>query len=92
MVPPLFAVVKLTVVEAPLQTTIFAGILTCPSGLTVIVNDLWGPGQSVPPFLNTGVTVIVPVTGDVVVLVVVNEIFPVPLAPSPIAVLLLVQL
>ncbi len=51
-----------------------------------------GPGQLVPPLLNTGVTVIVAVIGDVLVFVAVNEIFPLPDAGKPIPVLLLVQL
>jgi hypothetical protein len=57
-------------------------------GLTVIVNICAVPGQ----LLAVGVTVIVPVIGAFVVLVAVNAaIFPVPLAASPIVVLLFVH-
>ena len=58
-------------------------------GSTVMVNVT---GVPLHPFA-TGVTVIVAVTGVVPVLVAVNAaIFPVPLAPRPIDVLLFVQL
>jgi hypothetical protein len=58
-------------------------------GLTVIVNVL---GVPVHP-LAEGVTVIVAVTGVAPVFVAAKElIFPVPFAPSPIEVKLLVQL
>lgn len=57
-----------------------------------MLNDLEGPGQLVPPLVKTGVTVIVPVIGEVVVFVAVNEIFPLPVACSPMPVLLFVQL
>jgi hypothetical protein len=58
-------------------------------GLTVIVNVLGGPGQ-VP---RVGVMVMVEVIGDAVALVAVKAGNPpVPLPPSPIAVLELVQL
>ena len=51
------------------------------------------PLQDVAPFVKVGVTVIVAVTGAVLVLVAVKAaILPVPLAASPIDVLLLVQL
>lgn len=61
--PPVFTVVNETVFEEPLHITMLAGILTCPSGFTVMLNDLEGPGQLVPPLVKTGVTVIVPVIG-----------------------------
>ena len=55
-------------------------------GLTVIVNVSGVPGHS----LAVGVTVTVPVMATVPALVAVNDaIFPVPLPPKPIAVLLL---
>ena len=58
-------------------------------GFTVMVKFCAAPGH---PFAN-GVTVIVAVTGALVVLIAVNDgISPVPLAPRPIAVLLLLQL
>jgi hypothetical protein len=62
--------------------------LTWPEGLTAIVK-VWGvPGQPA----NEGVTVMVAVTGAVPVLVAVNDdIFPLPLAASPIHVLLFVH-
>ena len=80
-----------TVVLAPLQTDRFAGWLTCPSGFTVMVKLFEGPGQFVPPLLNVGVTVIVPVIGALVELVAVKEILPFPLPARLIAVLLFVQ-
>jgi hypothetical protein len=59
--------------------------LTCPLGLTVIVNDCGVPAQP----SNEGVTVIVAIAGDAPVLVAVNDvILPVPLATRPILVLL----
>jgi len=56
----------------------------------VIVNIFAGPGQLVPPLVNVGVTVIVPVIGQVPALVPVKEMS-VPLAAKPMPVLLLVQ-
>ena len=50
------------------------------------------PLQVVPPLVYVGVTVIVPVIGADVALVAVKNKLPEPLAPSPMAVLLLVQL
>ena len=67
-------------------------------GRTVIVNVLGVPKQLTGGnpgvlFVYTGVTVTVATTGEVPVFIAVNAgIFPVPLAPSPILVLLLVQL
>ena len=62
--------------------------LTVAVGLTVTVNV---DGVPVHPFA-VGVTVIVEVIGEVVAFVAVNEgTLPEPLDPSPIAVLLLVQ-
>ena len=59
------------------------------NGLTVIINVSGVPGT----LLIYGVTVIVAIAGMVPVLVAVNDgRFPVPLAPNPIDVLLLVQL
>jgi hypothetical protein len=66
--------------------------LVCGSGSTVMVNDFGGPLQVTPAFVNKGVTAMVPSIGAEVVLVALNgAIVPVPLAPNPIAVLLLVQ-
>jgi hypothetical protein len=51
------------------------------------------PKQVPPAFVNDGVTVIVAVTVDPLLLIAVNEaIFPLPLAARPIEVVLLVQL
>lgn len=76
-------------VDEPLQ---YDTLLTCVAvgvGFTLMVKTSGVPEH---PFA-TGVTVIVAVTGAVPVFVAVNdEIFPVPLAPSPIDVALLVQL
>ena len=60
-------------------------------GLIVIVKLFGGPGQSVDPKLKVGVTEMVAEIGAVPVLTPVNERFPVPSEPSPIAVLLFVH-
>ena len=60
-------------------------------GFTVIVNVFEGPGQSVDPKLKVGVTVMVADIGAVPVLTAINDIGPVPSAPSPISVLLFVH-
>ena len=57
----------------------------------MIVNIFAGPGQLVPPLVNVGVTVIVPVIGQVPALVPVKEMSPIPLAARPMPVLLLFQ-
>ena len=49
-----------------------------------MVNVFAGPGQLVPPLVKVGVTTIVPVIGDVPILVPVKEISPEPVAGSPI--------
>jgi hypothetical protein len=67
--------------------------VTVAVGFTVIVNVDEVPVQLMPPFVYTGVTVMVAVTGEFPVLSAVNEgIFPVPLAPNPIEVVVFVQL
>jgi hypothetical protein len=77
------------VVEAPLHNAWLDTVFTVGVGFTVIVNVLGAPGQP----LADGVTVIVAVTGDVVLLVAVKAaISPVPLAARPIEVVLFVQL
>jgi hypothetical protein len=69
----------------PLQTTIFEGTETVGVGFIVIIYVEGVPGH---PFAE-GVTVIVPDIGVVPELVAVNAgTFPMPLAPSPIEVLL----
>ena len=61
---------------------------TVGAGFTVMVNVLGGPEQP----SATGVTVIVATTGIVPVLIALNDaIFPVPLAPNPIEVVLFVH-
>lgn len=57
-----------------------------------MVNVIGVPVQVVPPLVNDGVTVMVPVIGAAVVLVATKPMLPVPLAARPIAVLLFVQL
>jgi hypothetical protein len=57
------------------------------------VKLLLGPLHETPPFVKTGVTVIVAIAGVVPVLIALNDaIFPEPFAASPIDVLSLVQL
>jgi hypothetical protein len=87
---PLTEPVKLTAfVAAPLQRVWLAGCATSGVGLTVMVKLCAVPGHP----LAVGVTVIVAVTGALVVLIAVNDgIFPLPLAASPIVGSLLVQL
>jgi hypothetical protein len=61
-------------------------------GNTVILNVFASPGHVVPPLELNGVTVIVAVIGLLVLLTAVKQgIFPVPLAPNPILVLLFVH-
>ena len=61
-------------------------------GFTVIVKVSAGPEQVTPPFVKEGVTVMVATTGEPVELVAIKgEMFPVPLAASPMPVLLFVQ-
>ncbi len=68
------------------------GWLTWPVGLTMMVNVFDDPVQDTPLLVKVGVTVIEPVTGEVPEFVAVKDMLPVPLAPRPIAVLLLVQM
>ena len=81
---------KLTAsVGAPLHTVWSAGLSTVGVGLTVMVKETGVPVQP----LNVGVTSIVPLIGEIVVLVIVNgAMSPVPPAAKPIAVLVFVQL
>lgn len=75
-------------VVAPLQTRCPAGTVTAGIGFTVMVKDFPGPAH---PF-NSGITVMVAVTGKVVLLMAVKDgMFPVPDGASPINVLLFVQ-
>lgn len=88
-VPPAGVLVKFPAATAvPLQTVLLAGTVTVGVGSTVMVYE---EGVPVHPFA-VGVTVMVPLMEAPVPLVPVNEgWFPVPLAPSPMAVLLLVH-
>jgi hypothetical protein len=80
-------------VPDPLQSNWSAGWLTLAVGFTVMVNVLDAPLQLIPPLVNVGVIVIVAVTGVLPALMAVNDgIVLAPLAPSPMLVLLLVQL
>ena len=87
---PVVGLVKLiTAVGDPLHNTWPATGFTTGAGLTVMVKLMGEPTQ---PFA-VGVTVMVAPSGPLVALVVTNgSISPVPLAASPMAVLLLVQL
>ena len=86
---PLTGPVKVTAAAvAPLQYEILEMGSTEGVGFTVIVNETGLPGQ----VLAVGVTVTVETTGEVPLLCPVKEaIVPVPLLPSPIVVLLLLQ-
>ncbi len=76
----------------PLQLTAVPVTFVVGVGLTVIVNVFGVPEQVISGVVFIGVTVIVAVIGLVVEFVAVKEILPVPLAASPIDVLLFVQL
>lgn len=95
MFPPVVGEVKVTALVAePLQTT-WSGIgLTVGVGFTVMVKVLEGPVHvTFPAVVNLGVTVMVAVIGEFVLLTAVNApMLPVPLAASPIEGRLLVQL
>jgi len=86
--------VKFTgVVSWPLHTVWFATALTVAVGFTVMVKVIGGVVQVTPPNVMDAVTVIVPLIGPLVPLVAVKDgRLPVPDAPRPIAVLVLVQL
>jgi hypothetical protein len=78
-------------VEAPLHTVWLEGAVADGVGLTVIVKLFVGPLQVAVP-VNTGVTVIVATTGELVPFVAVNPLMlPVPLVASPIEPVSLVQ-
>jgi hypothetical protein len=83
----------IAVVVAPLHNAWLATVFTVGVGFTVIVNVTGVPVQVTPPLLYVGVTVIVATTGVVPLFIAVKlAILPVPLAASPMEVLLLVQL
>ena len=89
-VAPLTAVAKVIVfVVTPVQYIWSAGWVIAGNGLTVIVNTFAGLEHP----LALAITVIVAVTGCVVLLIAVNDgILPEPLAAKPISVLSFVQL
>ncbi len=92
VVPPVLLVVNITPVASELHTTILAGSFTCPFGFTLIVNVWAVPEHETEPLVNVGVTVMVAVIVVVPELVAVNDgILPVPLAPRPMLVLLLLH-
>ena len=93
VVPPVAVVPNATaVVAALLHTTWLAMAFTIAVGFTVMVNVLGVPTQLTVPLVNVGVTVIVAVIGAVVVFVAVKlGNVAVPLAASPILVVLFVQ-
>ena len=83
-------VAKVTEVASPWHFTWSKGWITCPDGLTVMVKLLGGPAQLVPPLVNVGVTVMVAITGQVVVLRAVNDaILPLPFDAKPMLVVVL---
>jgi hypothetical protein len=88
-VAPAVPVNVTAVVLAPLHTTWSVGSVRVGVGLTVMVNICGVPTQ----VANTGVTVMVAITGTPVAFTPVNTpMLPVPLAASPMDVVLLVQL
>lgn len=88
-VPATGPLMVIAAVDAPWQSVWLAIAFTLGVGFTVIVKLTGVPPQPV----DVGVTVMVAVIGAVVVLVATKlGILPVPLAASPMAVLLLVQL
>jgi len=87
-VPDVGLVKLVEATDAPLHTVIFAGTVTVGEGLTMIVYVLGVPVQ----LLAVGITVMLAVIGLGVVLVALKPaIFPDPLAPNPMAVLLLIH-
>ena len=93
MIPPVLSVAKVTAeVPDPLHTTSLDGWATCADGLTVMVKVFEGPEQILPSLLKLGVTIIVETTGEVPEFIAAKEeMFPVPLAGSPIEMLSFVQ-
>jgi len=82
----------ITAVVSPLQKAWSDGWLTCPEGLTVMLNCFVEPTQVLPPLVKYGVTVMVAVMGELPVFDAVNAgIEPLPETPSPIEDWLFVQ-
>jgi hypothetical protein len=76
----------------PLHKIWFGGAITVGLGLIVIKNVLLAPLHVIPPPVYCDNTEIVDVIGNVPELAAVNEgIFPIPVAPRPMLVLLLFQ-
>ncbi len=68
-------------------------VKTVGDGFTVIVKVIGLPVQVIPPFVIDGVTVMVAITGVVLVFIAVNAaMLPVPIAARPILGVLFVQL
>ena len=91
-VPP--AGVELSITMVSVKHTLGSTLINTifGNGLTVMVNVLVGPVQVMPPLVKLGVTVMVAVTGLMVGLMAIKlGILPMPDAPSPILVLLFVQ-
>lgn len=89
VVPEILLLKVVTGTEAPLHIAKFAGNIAAGRGLTVIVKVAGGPVQ----LFRVGITVIVEVIGDVVLLTARNGvILPFPLAANPIAGFEFVQL
>ena len=86
---PILPVKSIAPVDTPLHLVRLESGSTVGVGLTVMVKETGVPSQS----LIFGVTVIVPVIGEVPVLVAVNEpILPVPVAANPMDGVLFIQL
>ena len=95
IVPPVVGLLKMTAVVAePLQIAWLGTAVTVAVGFTVMEKLLAVPVQLIPPLVNVGVTVMIPLRGAVPVLEAVNagRLLPVPLVPRPIAGSVLVQL
>ena len=91
VVPATVLVKFIAAVDDPVHSVWFGTTPTVAVGFTVMVNVLATPAQ--PVLVTTGVTVIVAVTGALVVLTAVNTgILPVPVAAKPILGVVLVQL
>ena len=90
---PVTLLVNAIEVVPPEQNDCEAGVaVIAGEGFTVIVKVFTEPSQVMPPFVKCGVTVIVATTCAIPELVAVKDAMsPVPLAASPMEVLLLIQ-
>ena len=92
VVPTVLFVAKTTVVTSPGHLSWSEGWITCPDGLTVIIQVMGKPTQLVPPLVNVGVTVMVATTGEVVVLrAAKGPILPLPATERPMLVVVFVH-